>query len=234
MFVRPKKAATIAIIRDGTTGTEVLMMKRGPGDRFLPSNYVFPGGAVDEQDSYAGYAASGIYPGVTIPGERENLLTHLSAGIREVFEESGILLACDANGLFPESDESKFYKYREQVFRGTLKFSDLLKNLRLTPWFAGLYYLERWITPFFLPIRYDARFFAAMCPKNQHVSHDGNELVETLWINPREALRLHRAGKMKMVLPTSKTLQFLSSFTSADELFTDLEQKERNSPLRNF
>ncbi len=234
MFSRPRKAATIAIIRNGTTGTEVLMMKRGPNDRFLPSNYVFPGGAVEEQDSYTGYSESGIYPGVTIRVERENLLLHLSAGIREVFEESGILLARDSNGLFPESDESQFNTYREQVFRGILKFSDLLKNYGLTPDFTGLHYLERWITPVFLPIRYDTRFFAAMCPENQHVSHDGDELVETLWINPREALRIHKDGEMKMVLPTSQTLQFLSSFASADELFAYLKQKERNSPLKNF
>lgn len=234
MFARPRKASTIALVRGDGSGLEVLLMKRGASDRFLPSYYVFPGGAVDTQDKYRGTAHPGLYPGINTADERDNLLTHIMAGIRETFEEAGILLAYDSNGNIPRSDESLYSLYREQVFRGELKFQDFLTVHNLTPAFDMMYYLERWITPAYFPIRYDARFFAARCPENQHVSHDGDELVETLWITPSEALKMHKSGKMKIVLPTSETLRFLSQYSSADALFTSLEQKENDSPLKSF
>ncbi|HPS58504.1 MAG TPA: hypothetical protein PK514_10400 [Spirochaetota bacterium] len=234
MFAKPRKAATIAIVRRGFPEPEVLMMKRGASDRFLPSFYVFPGGAVDPQDKYAGEMPVNLYTGITSPDERNSLITHIIAGIREAFEEAGILLARDSKGFIPESDESMFSAFRKQVFRGELKFSDFLEDQGLVPAFDCLHYLERWITPVYSPIRYDARFFAALCPGNQHVSHDGDELVESLWITPREALKMHKSGKMRMVLPTSETLVFLSRFNTADELFSSLEQKEKDSPLKSF
>lgn len=234
MFVKPRKASTIAIVRGGSSLLEVLMMKRGSTDRFLPSYYVFPGGAVDPQDKYSGQIFFDSYGGITSPDEMDNLITHIIAGIRETFEESGILLALDRNGNFPESDESKFRAYREQVFRGELKFQDFIQDQGLTPAFDRMHYLKRWITPVYFPIRYDAMFFAARCPENQHVSHDGDELVETLWITPGRMLSMQKAGKIKMVLPTSETLRFLSCFSSADALFAGLEQKEKDSPLKSF
>lgn len=234
MFSKPRKASTIAIVRGDSSGLEVLMMKRGPSDRFLPSFYVFPGGAVDPQDNYSGELIHDLYPGIVSRDERDNLIKHISAGIRETFEESGILLARDSNGQIPQSDESMYRTYREQVFRGELKFNDFLDNQGLTPAFDSMHYLERWITPVYSPIRYDARFFTAECPGNQHVSHDGDELVETLWITPREALAMHKSGRMKMVLPTSATLEFLSRFSTTNDLFAFLKQKEDKSPLKSF
>ena len=54
MFGKPRKAATVAVLKNNpskTDGFEVLLLKRHKQDRFLPSYYVFPGGAIDEQDS---------------------------------------------------------------------------------------------------------------------------------------------------------------------------------------
>lgn len=234
MFARPRKASTIALVRGDGSGLEVLLMKRGASDRFLPSYYVFPGGAVDPQDKYSGTEQREVYPGINADHERDNLLTHIMAGIRETFEEAGILLAYDSNGRIPGPDASNYSLYREQVFKGELKFQDFLTGHDLTPAFDMMHYLERWITPAYFPIRYDARFFAARCPDNQHVSHDGDELVETLWIPPAQALKMNKTGKIKIVLPTSETLRHLSQYSSADALFTGLEQKEKDSPLKSF
>lgn len=234
MFAEPRKAATIAMVRGDSTAFEVLLMKRGSNDRFLPCYYVFPGGAVEPGDMYPGNFPGDIYPHVTSTDERRSLFTHLTAGIRETFEESGILLAHDSNGSIPASDDAKYRTCRDRVFRGELTFYDFLDQHGLIPAFDRLYYINRWITPAYSPIRYDARFFAARCPDNQQVSHDGNELVETLWAAPREALKLHKQGRMKMVLPTSETLQFLSRFDNVNELFYTLEHDRKNSPLKSF
>ncbi|HRK43803.1 MAG TPA: DNA mismatch repair protein MutT, partial [Gemmobacter sp.] len=45
-----RDAATLILSRQGPDGPEVLMGQRGAGAAFMPSKYVFPGGAVDAGD----------------------------------------------------------------------------------------------------------------------------------------------------------------------------------------
>ena len=47
--IRP--AATVILWRNAATGAEVLMGQRGASAAFMPSKYVFPGGAVDPGDA---------------------------------------------------------------------------------------------------------------------------------------------------------------------------------------
>jgi len=241
MFNTPRKAATIAVIRDSDESPsklEVLLMKRGKTDKFLPLYYVFPGGAVDEQDysDIAGYSPS-IYPNVT-GDERNSLFVHLNAAIRETFEESGILLANDKSGQIPDLTDPqvhlRFHEYRERIFRREMDFLDMLNAEKLEPAYERLYYISRHITPVFLPIRYDARFFVAICPGNQHVLHDGDELVETACLSPEEALAMHKRGRMKMVQPTVETLKLLSRFNSISHAMEYFAGKESSSPLSGF
>ena len=49
--IRP--AATVILWRHGPAGPEVLMGQRGAGAVFMPSKFVFPGGAVDPGDHAA-------------------------------------------------------------------------------------------------------------------------------------------------------------------------------------
>jgi 8-oxo-dGTP pyrophosphatase MutT (NUDIX family) len=70
----PRQAATVIVLRGGAAALEVLLVKRNPGARFMPSAWVFPGGAVD--------ASEGDGDGA-----------HRAAGVREVAEEAGVALA---------------------------------------------------------------------------------------------------------------------------------------------
>lgn len=242
MFAKPRKAATIAIVRDrtGSPGSlELLLMKRGRSDRFLPSYYVFPGGAVDSQDLSA--PLSGIppvYPHVEDGDDRVNLITHLAAAIRETFEESGLLLARDETGniagTVDQSGNKRFHDYRKMVSGREISFGEMLSREKLVPAYDMLYYLTQWVTPVISPIRYDARFFIAVCPDNQDISHDGDELVETTWITPEAALAANSSGKMKMVTPTVSTVRFLSRFKTVYEMTEYFHEKEKESPMRNF
>ena len=69
--VVPRQAATVIVLRGGSEGLEILLVKRNPAARFMGGAWVFPGGAVDAH-------------------EGEGDLAHRAAGVRELEEEAGI------------------------------------------------------------------------------------------------------------------------------------------------
>src|ERR1700761_5958166 len=87
--VRP--ASTVLLLRDGAAGEiEVFMMVRHHQIEFNSGALVFPGGSVDTTDKeIAGQPE--LYAGEQ--GVDAEALGFRIAGIRETFEESGILLA---------------------------------------------------------------------------------------------------------------------------------------------
>jgi 8-oxo-dGTP pyrophosphatase MutT (NUDIX family) len=72
----PRQAATVIVIRGGAERLEILMAQRTPKARFMGGAWVFPGGAVDQQED------------------------HRAAAVREVAEEVGITLP-DPAALVP-------------------------------------------------------------------------------------------------------------------------------------
>jgi 8-oxo-dGTP pyrophosphatase MutT (NUDIX family) len=69
----PRQAATVILLRGGEEGLELLLVKRNPNARFMGGVWVFPGGAV-EQD------------------EGEDDRAHRAAAVRELQEEAGVEL----------------------------------------------------------------------------------------------------------------------------------------------
>ena len=57
----PRPAATIVLLRRGgrhnERGLEILLVRRGPEQSFMPGVWVFPGGAIDSGESPAACAA---------------------------------------------------------------------------------------------------------------------------------------------------------------------------------
>jgi 8-oxo-dGTP pyrophosphatase MutT (NUDIX family) len=70
----PREAATVIVLRGGAERLEVLLVKRDPGARFMPSAWVFPGGAVDAHDGRDGDEAQ------------------RAAAVREMEEEARLVL----------------------------------------------------------------------------------------------------------------------------------------------
>lgn len=241
LFVKPRKAATVALLRDSSTDDkiEVLLMKRHPDDRFLPGYHVFPGGAVDERDTLLNMNYEEHLNGMKFISGKDklNYFTHLMCSIRETFEEAGILLA-ESNGAYVSTDEyavhERFTSYRKEVFRGELEMTDLLSREKLEPSFRNIHYLTRWVTPPYSPIRYDTRFFVALAPDAQKTCHDGDELVTSEWLNPGKALEIYKKGGMKLVAPTVSTLKFLAGFRSSTEVVDHLISEKVISPARSF
>ena len=89
----PRPAATIILLRRGgkhaERGVELLLVKRNPNARFMPSVWVFPGGAVDEGERSNEAGAE-----LTV---EEDERAHRACAIRELAEEAGIELSEDAD-----------------------------------------------------------------------------------------------------------------------------------------
>lgn len=194
--VAVKPAATVMLIRDRDAGgIEVFMMRRTTKAAFAGGMYVFPGGAVDAEDS-----------------------SYEIAAIRECFEEAGVLLARNESGSFPRFDDpvlaSRFNDYRHDVHEGRRSMTSVLREEGLTPSTDELHWVSHWVTPFGEIRRFDTRFFVTATPDDQEPLHDDKELVDSLWVAPPEALSRSTRGELLMLPPTTVNLQFLADHDS--------------------
>jgi len=215
MDIRP--AATLVLTRDTAKGMQVLLLQRTWDAVFLPGFYVFPGGAVDDNESHARHHAAG-------PEDSEISQTmsldeggadYMLAAVRECFEEAGILLAHGDDGK-PVDPGHPVHQEREALFQGDVGFAELCRKHGLTVPLDRLAYLGHWTTPPGPPRRFDTRFFVAASPEGQPASHDGTETIDHVWLTPAEALDDHRAGRRLLGLPTLQTLRLLNDFESTE------------------
>ncbi len=97
MDIRP--AATVMLVRNTGAGPELYMLRRSARSAFLPEMFVFPGGAVDPFD--AELARKRLLRNADVPNaERESADPSFEvAALREAFEEAGILLTADSDGI---------------------------------------------------------------------------------------------------------------------------------------
>ncbi len=194
------------------------MVRRRAGDAFGDS-YTFPGGVVDNDESGAqsfcrGIAAEEANALLKVP---EGGLDYYSAAIRELFEETNLLLARDAGGAWA-IDGPGLQELRAQVNKGIIHWSDFLREQELTMACDGLHYFAHWETPINQPKRWSARFFFAEMPPEQDVRFDGSELTDSRWLSADEALSCGQDGGMKLPFPTVRTLKTMCKFNSIDEL----------------
>ena len=90
-----RSAATLVLWRLGAEGPEVLMGQRGAAAVFMPSKFVFPGGAVDSDESdrpghLAQTCAARLTVDVPEPAPLPNQI--VAAALRELSEETGLTL----------------------------------------------------------------------------------------------------------------------------------------------
>lgn len=207
--VVPRLAATILILRDTQQGLEVLMVTRHHEIDFMPGALVFPGGklAQDDADPRVSARCSGV----------ENLSLEQVAlrvnAIREVFEESGILLARERGAgalLGAERATQLAQRYRQQLASGAIGIAAVLEAEDLVLACEELVPFARWITPTFLPKRFDTYFYLAAAPAAQIAVHDGKEMVDAQWIRPADALADQASGKRNIVTATLLNLHKLN------------------------
>ncbi|CAN5886144.1 NUDIX hydrolase [soil metagenome] len=218
-----RPAATAVLLRDGTAGPELLLLRRLRSAGFVPGAWVFPGGVVDDDDADA-ELVSRLGETPRGPGP-----AYWLAAIREVFEETGVLFAragdaSDARvgdvGAAGAVSGEELTRWRDALLAGDATLLQVVHSLDLLPDISRMVYCSHWITPVAEPRRYDTRFFLAELPAGAVTSIDEREMSDALWIAPGKALAAFRRGELPMIFPTVKTIQMLMPYDSVDAMLS--------------
>jgi 8-oxo-dGTP pyrophosphatase MutT (NUDIX family) len=210
-LIRP--SATVVVARGGSAEPEVFMVRRH-ADSSFGSAYAFPGGVVDKEDSDVSEFCHGLtsFDADSRLGVVSGGLDYYSAAVRELFEESGVLLA-DLSSL-----DENLTSVRDALNDGSLNWADFVQRERLSLHCEELHYISHWVTPEFEPKRYSTRFFVARLPEGQDAVHCGGELTDSCWATATDVLAAARRGDMKLIFPTVKTLESVARHKSLEEL----------------
>lgn len=205
-------AATILLLRDAPAGPEatleVFMVVRHQQIDFASGALVFPGGKLATGDSDPRLPA--LCSGAA--GLSTEQLALRVAAIREAFEESGVLLARQRGAtrmIGPELIDVLGSQYRKALDSGAVGIADMLEREGLELACDALAPFAHWITPTFMPKRFDTHFFLAVAPTEQVAGHDGREMVDSVWLRPDVALAEAAAGKRTLVPATELNVQLL-------------------------
>ncbi|VDO23257.1 unnamed protein product [Haemonchus placei] len=175
------KTASSVIVVSRTTG-RVLVMQRGATAKFMPNALVFPGGVVTPSDEKLGHPAK-------------------IAAMRELFEETGLLLG------------------QEESAANSRELEALQENTRKDPEQFKLDLLEwnTWLTPSSYKRRYMTSFFIAQLDGEPEVRMCEREMSHYFWMAPKDCLK--KASKGEVILPPPQVYELTRlSQTSGQEL----------------
>lgn len=122
-----------------------------------------------------------------------NWLVFRLTAIRELVEESGVLVSTD--GVFEVSSEE-----RNMIYNNPESFVSFCAEKRIAPDLERLYEWSDWLTPTnILPKRFDTMFYLITLDEdeaeNVTFQHDGSELLTTEWLSPHQVLHRNMLEK---------------------------------------
>ena len=214
--IRP--AATVLLVRDGAAGIETFVLRRVAALAFAAGMTVFPGGGVDPSDKDAAIGWAGpdaAWWGTALGAEPADARALVVAAVRELFEETGVLLAASGSaGPVAVLAEDVAEDARAAIIdrRATLTqvLADSSLRIRsdlLRPW-------ANWLTPPGQGRRYDTFFFAAGLPAGQQARMLTTEADLGLWQRPDDLFAERAAGRTKLMPPTMVMLRDLAALDS--------------------
>ena len=166
-----RNAATVIVVRNKYENPSVLMGQRGVNAAFMPSKFVFPGGAVDDQDLSIDIKKSineVCKNRLLKENENGSWSGLVAAAIRELFEETGQIIGVEQEWSEVPSSWEEFAK------------------TGYVPDASHMSFVFRAITPPGRPRRFDARFFLIQAEELQTNLDDfsmaSDELSHLQWI----------------------------------------------------
>ncbi|QRP99023.1 NUDIX domain-containing protein [Corynebacterium sp. FDAARGOS 1242] len=225
-FNGARLAATVLLLRDSPDGIQVWIQERVHTMRNYPGHVVFPGGGVDPRDFpprswdsgelWAGRSVVSMARRMGVTKYKAHALVFAAA--RELFEESGTLLAIRDDGIV--SDASRYHRERELLETHAISFTEFLSHngMRVDadmflPWsrWAGEV-KNQW---------FDTFFFIGVLPEGQEPDGDTGEADDAGWFDPQLVLDGWRAGLVRLAIPTWAQLKRLASYRSVQEVMDD-------------
>jgi 8-oxo-dGTP pyrophosphatase MutT (NUDIX family) len=206
----PRPSATILLVRDGEADLEVFMVERHHQIDFATGALVFPGGKVDDAD--ADPKLVGRCDGIEGLDETRRALF-------ETFEEAGVLLARPRGSrelLSAETLRGVESRHRQALNEGQGSMLELVEEEDLQLACDLLLPFAHWITPTFMPKRFDTHFFLVAAPADHLAIHDGGESVDSLWISPAAAAAECEAGRRTIIFPTLMNVRKLGRSRSVE------------------
>ncbi|MDC0709940.1 MBL fold metallo-hydrolase [Stigmatella sp. ncwal1] len=203
----PRPAAVVVLYRRVGSRVEVFWVKREKALSFAGGFYAFPGGKVDKADA--------AVPVRGISGEQAAACV---AAARELFEETGVLVVPGAEAVPAE----RLKALRQELLSGQCPWGEMLARegwgLRAEDFVPA----GRWITPPFMPLRFDAHFFAVEMPQQAQAELWPGEFSEAAWVDPAEALARWERGTALLHTPNLHALKVLHQEGISQEAFASL------------
>lgn len=245
----PKIRASAAVVpwRFGERG-ELLVywVLRNPELAFMGGWHAFPGGGQNKSDSLCPlHEAAQGGDGQTRPGpeiDDAELATLgpdvppglLICAIRELFEESGLLLE---RGVLAGKAPADLAELRADLLAGRRDFAELVAERGFNLAAGELSFAGRWLTPPMGPMRFDNRFFLLHWPAEIGLEPEvlEGELISGEWIEPEAALAQWQAGEAVAAPPIVHLLRVLEEVGPGRASARLLDSKEADiGPMRRI
>jgi 8-oxo-dGTP pyrophosphatase MutT (NUDIX family) len=192
------------------------MVQRHHRIDFATGAMVFPGGKLEEGDFDPSLRARTR----GCEGLADAELALRAGAIRETFEEARVLLARRRGSaeLLSGPEVLAIEERQRAALEGhEVRIDALAREEDLELACDGLVPFAHWITPEFMPKRFDTWFFLVAAPEDQVAVHDGREGVDSVWIRPADAIAEAEAGRRIIIFPTLLNVQKLGRSASVAE-----------------
>ncbi len=182
----PRVASAVILWRDGPDGREIFWVRRDARLSFAGGFHAFPGGRLDPEDA-----------SVPVPGVSGPQAALAACACRELFEETGVLLAAGAVPLSRAERDAG----RRALLEDRTTFREFLANHRLALQPERLAAAARWVTPPYFPLRYDAQVFVARLPEGEAATVWPGELASGEFVPAARALSMWERGEVLLHPP---------------------------------
>lgn len=216
-----RKASCVVLLRKGRGDMQVLMAKRSQQLKSFPGLFVFPGGVAEPTD-----------------GPQGSMEQSKRCGLRELFEESGVLLAqSKGNRAKPVKFASKKERkaWMKKVHDDPAQFDMLLREKRVKLATDALFHWISFITPVMEPRRFDTDFFVVDSRYEEEgaLELDESETVSLNWIAPSVALSENAKGNMPFLPPQFFVLRTIDRVGTTPGQVVDhvLKRSPQDTPL---
>lgn len=198
------------ILLDRPEDPLVYWVRRHPSMAFQGNFQAFPGGQREAGDAEIDVAH----------GSGDEADAMRVAAVRELFEETGVLVARNAEQL----DAAERREMRRRMIEEKASFGELLAENDLQIDATLLAPAGRWVTPPFSPRRFDTWFFTAWRPEGQEVELWEGELDAGEWLRPADAVAAWETGTLLVAPPILHAMRTLAAGTG------DLEARFASIP----